>query len=193
MRELVKNLAFDLDGVLADFYRAALMNILVWHPDPVRVVQYDLVDNCYPDIHSLFGAEAAIPEIYAALSPIDDSLFHLVRILEQKIYTGVYITSRPKNESVIEITKQWLREYGFPDLPLYFTDSKGQMCRELGIDIMVEDTPQQAETIVTDSPDTRVLLLRHIYNRTYKPNNKEIKLVASWADVMFNIYFPRDF
>ena len=40
-----------------------------------------------------------------------------------------------------DLRKQWLKEKGFPDAPLYATSKKLEKCEKLGITHLVDDKP----------------------------------------------------
>lgn len=180
-------IGLDLDGVIADFFTVAKQRIKAV-ADPRHLEQYDLVYNTFPDIHALVGAEAAQPNIYLELEPVPDALGAMEALRELKDLDCCYITSRPPLVAVRENTVTWLKRYGLDNYPLFFTNDKAGRCAELGVSIMVEDTPAQATKIVEGSP-TNVILLRQAYNRMFVPSSPRIKMVSCWMDVLFNILF----
>lgn len=187
----VKTIGVDLDGVICDWLTAAKENIRQIVPEPERLDTYDLQHHRYPDIHQAFYAEAMRVEMYRDLRPIPDALSvmnNLSQIPDLQMY---YVTSRPPVKGMQEVTVDWILEHNFPPWPVYLTTNKAGKCLELGIEMFLEDTPEQAERIV-DGSNANVVLLKQKYNQTYQPKSDRIVFATCWADAMFKLLFVKE-
>ncbi|OGZ15281.1 MAG: hypothetical protein A3J08_00665 [Candidatus Lloydbacteria bacterium RIFCSPLOWO2_02_FULL_51_11] len=101
----------------------------------------------------------------------------------------VVITSRP--ESVRRETLAWLERW-FPFLVgnVHFathffhkegSETKGEICRTLGVDIFVDDAPFHMEDI--SSVVSQVFLFDAPWNQGYTPTSPTIRRVRSWSEI----------
>jgi len=75
----------------------------------------------------------------------------------------IYITARPK--AVEDVTKQWLREHGFPECEIIFTENKVAVAKSLGIQRAIEDAPHEIEAYLKAGID--VMVKKQPYNTAY--------------------------
>jgi len=98
------------------------------------------------------------------------------------------ITARKKNdewfpielrEKTEEITIKWLEENEIIyDKICFDSKDKVKICKELGIDIMIEDDPENIDVLIET---TNVFIFDTPYNRLEK--YKDVKRVYSWYDI----------
>lgn len=82
-------------------------------------------------------------------------------------------------ENTEEVTIKWLEENEIIyDKICFDSKDKAKVCRELGIDIMIEDDPKNIDML---TETTNVLIFDTLYNRLDK--YKEVTRAYSWYDV----------
>lgn len=59
----------------------------------------------------------------------------------------IHITSHRRRDSH-EVTARWLAEIGLPYDELYCSDDKIERCREIGIDLLIDDSPVNLERAI---------------------------------------------
>lgn len=82
-------------------------------------------------------------------------------------------------ENTEEVTIKWLEENEIIYDKIFFdSKDKAKVCRELGIDIMIEDDPKNIDML---TETTNVLIFDTLYNRLDK--YKEVTRAYSWYDI----------
>ena len=100
--------------------------------------------------------------------------------MKEKEIEACYITTRDlkkiyNGSSFKDITESWLRRYEI-ELPVYYRKDKDAIALELGVELMVEDKP---DNIMKLQKVTEVLIFDHPYNISIKGNH-----VNNWYDVL---------
>jgi uncharacterized HAD superfamily protein len=67
------------------------------------------------------------------------------------------------DEDVCSVTRDWLSDNGFPDMPIYHVADKASFCKNNGFDLLIEDSPRNAFPVA--EAGIPVLLFDHVYNR----------------------------
>jgi 5'(3')-deoxyribonucleotidase len=117
----IKRIGIDIDEVLADF----LGGYCKLHDIP------------YPK-NWIFDRD--FEERFKEIQENSDFWLGLKTILKAtdlKFEPVAYITSRP--ESVRLVTEKWLADNGFSHAPIYFTEDKLSVCKDLKINIFIDD------------------------------------------------------
>ena len=109
--------------------------------------------------------------------------------LKEKWYKLKIVTAR--NEEIIwEYTKNWIEKY-YPNIfeEIIFANhfsknhkSKADICKEHGIEIMIEDNPDYAQELAQNWVKT--FLLEKPWNKGKCINNKNIICVKSWREIV---------
>jgi uncharacterized HAD superfamily protein len=113
---------FDVDEVLADFTNSYCKRFNV--PNPSCWSFDEHFEERYSELQ--YGNEEFWTTLPMILSPD-----HL------PVEPTAYITARP--ESILPSTIQWLNEHGYPLAPVYSTTDKLTLCKELQLDVFVDD------------------------------------------------------
>lgn len=154
--------ALDLDNVIVDIMASARAVTAADHGlaidavietnvywDPFTHADPDIAERLKPE-HSFWDRE----EVLLGAPMLDGSREAAWRLHDAGLL-ACYITRRPP--SVDSITIRWLRDNGYPDLPvihvghtdreLYFNLCKSAACIEYGVTHMVDDQPHEIETL----------------------------------------------
>lgn len=100
--------------------------------------------------------------------------------LQYKPHLGCYITRRP--EMYREVTQYWLDRHGFPSRPLFHVERgtcKSEKLKELGIDIIIEDSPYEINSCVSN--DMKVIVIDHPYNKAQLLDCKDSKVIRAYG------------
>lgn len=134
-------IAFDLDGVLADFAggrRATVCGIAI---DPLRFTR----------------------DFWTTLAPLDPAV--IPRLQKWAVARGwdiFFLTQRPptRGDSVQRQTQRWLVQHGF-DLPsvIVHNSSRGRLAAALDLDVLVDDTVRHCVDVVSESQAHAILVL----------------------------------
>lgn len=134
-------IAFDIDGVLADFAgarRAAVCGIAI---DPLRLTR----------------------DFWTTLDPLDPAV--IPRLQEWAVARGwdiFFVTQRPlaRGDSVQRQTQRWLVQHGF-ELPsvIVHKGSRGRLAAALELDVLVDDTVHHCVDVVSESQARAILVL----------------------------------
>lgn len=152
-------IAFDIDGVLNDnsswfhyvtTYTGVSLDELVTHyfiPNYTRDQLLSFIDMYGPDIFRSAVPRAEFVECCRTLNELGHEVY--------------FITSR--KEVFADITAQWLRDHNFEGTLIHRED-KGAACSELQIDIVIEDSAENAIDIISNS-NAMVYLVAYPYNK----------------------------
>jgi uncharacterized HAD superfamily protein len=164
-------LGIDIDGTINHTQEAAIQ---VYN----RHFQRDFTLEDVPDylIGKAYGVKdedgpAVWQQLEADIYAVGKPFPHAAEVLQQLSQEGhqiYYITARPDYEPIVEITKNWLQEFGFPyvEEQLYMNSTdKVSRVHKLGIDLFFEDTVYHLErlyqaqilTVIMDAPYNRNL------------------------------------
>ncbi len=191
-------IAFDVDGVLADFHRPFYKFILDnrddLHFNLEDITAWDwstqiknLTSGEFWDLFDRFTVEHG----YAFLPLISDVAFDLIDFLSEEGHPIYFITARPPETR--EETYHWIQcNFDVRYDNIIHTSNKSDMCNKLKISRFIEDTPHSAAEIA-DNSHTKVFLLDKLYNTTFKhPKIKRIKyhdeILSEEEKELFNIW-----
>jgi hypothetical protein len=201
-------LAFDLDGVLADFdsgYRLVeerLFGVAVDEvPGPEAQAEAEededetgLLSGPERRARSASGRERvwreiqATPDFWTTLKPLDPTAIPRIRALSVlHRWEVVFITQRPHTagETVQCQTQRWLIQQGF-ELPsvLVLRGSRGKVADALHLDFVIDDSPQNCVDILAESRTRAILVLPGSHDgdqKTERARQLGIGVVASVA------------
>jgi hypothetical protein len=169
-------IAFDLDGVLADFdvaYRRVEQQIFgaadAENPVPGPELQAAAEEEEAPTESGnrrrdrVWREIEATPDFWMSLEPLDpEALPRLERLALQHRWEVFFVTHRPATagDTVQRQSQRWLQRHGF-ELPsvLVLRGSRGALAASLHLDYLVDDTVQNCVDVVSDSRARVVLVL----------------------------------
>jgi len=100
------------------------------------------------------------PEVFAEALPLPGA----VEALERLAACGVeicYVTARPAWAR--EVTRDWLRKWGYPGGELLMEADKARVYKSLGLDFFFEDAPDEIKRL--ERAGARVVAVAQPYNR----------------------------
>ena len=107
-------------------------------------------------------------KLYLKARPKGDALYYLEKLYNEG-YEIYFLTRRSKDEKldILSITKDDLTKKGFKYKDCYIgLSKKGEACKDLGIDVFIDDSVMQIEDVNTYGIKT--ILVDNWYNKEYK-------------------------
>lgn len=153
-----KKVGIDIDGVIADFNSA--INTLAGKPEHAPVDWEDPIINLH------FKSVKQDKDFWLGLKP-------LISVKDVPFEPHCYITSRSIDPSV---TKEWLHNHGFADVPLYCIPSghsKVEIALESGIDYFIDD--YYKNFVELNKAGVCTFLMSRSWNSKYNVGFKRIK------------------
>jgi uncharacterized protein len=95
----------------------------------------------------------------------------------------IHITSH-RAGAAHEPTERWLHDIGLPFDELYCSYDKVARCREIGIDVLIDDSPENLERALTASITAATLL--HPWNRELC-ETEDVICGADWSELAQNL------
>lgn len=180
-------IGIDIDGVLTIFenYKWAYQE----YYDLFKINGNGLV-NPFDYAYNLYNWDEKEKEVFwrdyqkcviedIAMQPLAN---YIMRKLKEDGHSIYLITSRKPYEchgKMVELTENWLRKNDIPYESLtYNIDNKLSACKKLGIDVYVEDKPENVLSVASEIP---VFCFHASYNIECKGNN--ITRVFSWPEI----------
>jgi uncharacterized HAD superfamily protein len=175
----------DIDGVLADtlpLWVGELNKHFNKNKKVEEIHLYDLLETFELENEQLRGfIREKGQDMMSAPAPIPGAAHYLKKIKEE--HYVVIVTAR--QELYREATEGWLERHSmrYDELLLTGTHEKADICREQGLQIMIEDTREVGLGLsVAGIP---VLLLDAPYNR--RPLPELVTRVYNWEDIYHKI------
>lgn len=153
-----KKIGLDIDGVLANLHKT----LCDWCGEEY----YEPNSWDCPKFLEMFNMVKNNEEFFLDIEP-------LLKPEEIGFEPAVYITSR---SIPVEITQEWLRKNGFPDVPVYsigFGESKVDAAKKAGIDYFIDD--HYKNFVELNSAGICTFLMTTKYNEKYNVGYKRIK------------------
>lgn len=153
-----KKVGLDIDGVLADFNAA--INHIIGNPEHAPV------DWADPKLVKVYNTIKEDPNFWLNLKP-------LVNPKDIPFEPHCYITSRSVD---IEITRQWLHDNNFADVPIYCVgsgESKVEVAKAAGINLFIDDYYRNFVELNANGICT--FLMSQTWNEKYDVGYKRIK------------------
>lgn len=181
----MSNIAFDLDGVLADFvhsftYVAKSLGFLNYTTSSLEQTGWDQFGLTPEQMSSVWSVILAERGWWNTLPPlIDKSTFWAIDKLKYN-HQVVFVSARqgisPQHDTV-----RWLERHGIQNPSVIITKRKGEIARALDIDYNIEDKPENAAVIhwMADVRPCKSYIIDRPYNQVdFLPKNiKRIKTV----------------
>lgn len=176
-------LGIDIDGTIKHTQKAA---IKVYNEEFNMNIKEDEVETYYLDEpYGLTPEEGSKVwrKLETKIYKIGIPLEHAPQSLQQLVKEGhevYFITARPGFKEVEKVTREWLKEHGFPfDGENLFMNAqqKGKLAKELGIDLFFEDDPVHIDNLI--KAGIPVVIVDMKYNRDY-PN--DIPRINDWLE-----------
>lgn len=187
-------LAFDIDGVLADFISPFLQLLsarIGGGPiDPASITDPNFMQTPFLTREIVFQCmEAASydPEFWSALAPLltPRQWQTLDRISQE--HPTIFITHRWVRDSydINRVTCDWLRAHGIRDPVVHFTqDKKSILVRELNVGLFIDDRHENCHDVATET-DAVVFMPHRPYNQDFEhPNVRRIQAMDELFDFL---------
>jgi hypothetical protein len=176
-------IAFDLDGVLADMDAAvAGVTERLFGAGSAPLLPEETgagPETVEPAVEQAPAAEVAMPQsrsrdawreirktenFWETLGEIEaGAVARLASIADEHGWEIVFLTQRPPTSgaTVQRQSQRWLSAHGFAYPSVCVVDgSRGKVAAALGLDLVVDDRPENCLDVVTDSPAKAVLIWR---------------------------------
>lgn len=163
-------LGIDVDGVLANF-NLAFAAIVKQHTGielnlPPQTWNHHLDAGVSPEQNgSIWAAIWADPTFWVSLDPLPSAKETLQGLkalgAEHQVY---FITSRPSRTAKAQI-EIWLMEHGYPLPTVLVAQQKGLIAAGLGLDIILDDLPDNLFDAKAARPECQTIMVRAPYNR----------------------------
>lgn len=137
-----------------------------WTDEEAKYFYNDIFDKCTKCSHIAVGAK------------------EILRQLKKEGHQLYVITMRGYYPNEIKYTKKAFRKIGVKFDGIYYkTPNKFEKCKELGVDVMIEDSPEKIAAFVGSNIDVlyvREAKIQHI-------NAKNVTEVDTWMDIYMKI------
>jgi len=172
-------IGFDIDGVIVDTISAAAVAISDFLG--CEVTCEDVIFR-FDEIHEVHDYWIKNAHKFLCCSPpIEGVCAHINELLnEHELY---FISAR--GIELLDESRNWFENYGLPKDNLFFTsgEPKAGVCKELGLDLFIEDSPKNAQEIALAG--IPVLLMETEYNKDYA--DEKIVRCKDWDELMQKI------
>ncbi|HXG55012.1 MAG TPA: hypothetical protein VNJ03_06495 [Vicinamibacterales bacterium] len=184
-------IAFDIDGVLADFRSA-------FHDAARQCLRRDVVDVddlksagalADEDVKRVWEHVARATNWWMELAPYEpDQIARLYELTRAAGWEVFFLTNRPRSsgDSVQFQTQRWLERQGFY-LPAVLTvpGSRGDIANGLRLDLVVDDLVLNCVEVVSASPAKALLMQRDVnISATRHATDRGIGVVPSLAGAL---------
>lgn len=180
------NIGIDIDGTITTpyYWRVFFNKLFNKNIEEKDCTTYDL--------KKLYGADKELwQEVYGSNL---DLFYNNVDIRKDAVYilqllkkqhNCSFITARSNTQYHIKQTKKYLKTHSLDDINLYMLTGhyKVDKCKELGINVFIEDSPLNSLQLAESG--IKVFLLNNNYNRDVK--HKNITRVNNWDEIYSNI------
>lgn len=201
--------AWDIDGVLADFnnaYRDIILELTglelppITNDYPTKWNYHEDVFITKKDLNKVWNY-IKTTSFWEKLKPYPECREALIGIKEQRLNGDdiYFITSRPGRYAKRQ-TERWLQSQGFSDPTVLISSNKGPVCAGLGVDVFIDDKPENCEEVALACPNSDVFLLDRPYNRAFTQeyenqyNNYDERIAADIVRVqsVFAVTFEQE-
>lgn len=110
--------------------------------------------------------------------PVQPGCRETLKQLQKLDFTIYLITARDPEYRTV--TRQWLKKNKLPYTALWFEKNKGRLCKELGIELFVDDYWENCTEI--GQYGVQVLLMTAHHNEGH-PIPPSVRRVANWNDI----------
>lgn len=183
-------IGIDIDGVLTEEHSFILDYGAKWFDN--KNIPYTVHNNIYDSEKVFDVTKEEWKEFwkehifyYSKNIPVRPFASEIINKLKNEnieifIITARYYTTyeNEHTEEMQRIVKQWLDKNNIPYNNIIFSEEKAKICKKYGINLMIEDKP---ENILSISSEIPVICYDHLYNKNL--NNKNIIRCYSWYDI----------
>ena len=176
-------LGFDLDGVLADMNAALVREarrlfpgLETQSPEVRTASEPDAAGDAPGETaplslrltdrqeRQLWDAVREIPNFWETLGETEPGIIaRLAATAAARRWEVMFLTSRPRTAGdIVQVQSQrWLSRYGFPLPALYVVStSRGRIAHALGLDVVVDDRPENCLDVAIESKARAILIWR---------------------------------
>lgn len=183
-------LGFDLDGTVADLHSALAREARLLFPeiDPAVLPSSAAPDAGLPDEQAdrgpaasraaevsinglssrqqneMWNAVCARENFWETLDEIEPgSLARLYRLVQERRWELIFLTSRPETngDTAQAQSHRWLRAMGYQTPSVFVVHgSRGKIAAALGLDVLVDDRPENCLDVAIDSTARAILVWR---------------------------------
>ena len=179
-------LAFDLDGTIADLHGALAREARRLFPGieagalPRSAPEPDEREEASPDgaeegrhatsalgprqQRELWQAVCALENFWETLDEIEPgALRRLSRLVEERRWELMFLTSRPetRGDTAQAQSHRWLTAHGFHAPSVFVVHgSRGKIAAALGLDVLIDDRPENCLDVAIDSSARAILVWR---------------------------------
>lgn len=121
-------------------------------------------------------------KVFSELKPVPGAL-ETINHLYDEGFEVYFITARPKEAN--EVTKQWLKKYGFKYNGLFHSETKIEIAQELGIKLFVDDSPTIVESMHKHGIKS---IFMDIPKNNHIATSKGIIRAKNWKEVTEHIH-----
>lgn len=190
----ILKIGIDLDNTVADFLSVATPLIKEYYglePDfskPVYKIEeaFGIIPDNRPS--GIIKDLAEKRNLFRHLPPLDEGIGGLTHgIRARKEQVNIYmITARSPTDLIVEDTMYWLHTNGFVFTDVFFTSDKANLCKAMGIDVMMEDelghilsiVQTGIRVVVRDQPWNSNGILDHFEQKG------QIKRATNWHEML---------
>jgi len=187
-------MAFDIDGVLADFITPFLRLLEARTGsspiDPASITDPNFMHHPFLTremIMECMEAASYDPEFWRALAPLPSP--EQWRALDKlsRDHQVVFITHRwvRDNYDIHRVTCDWLNRHGVSDPVVHFTqEKKSLLVKELNIRLFVDDRHENCEDVAT-ATDADVFMPHRSYNQAF--NHPRVRRVQQLDEIFDHV------
>lgn len=213
-------IGFDLDGVLADMEAELVRQAEILFGEPMTrrpeepAVPLDAAPESAPDDvppllklnltlrqqRRLWRHVESIENFWQTLGEYEaGAVKRLARLTLERRWEIIFLTKRPESAGVTAQlqTQRWLESHGFMLPSVYVVQgSRGRIAAALGLDVVVDDRPENCLDVVVDSKARAILIWRD--GEKQRPATAQrlgigvVKSVAECLDILVQLDSPRE-
>lgn len=182
------NIALDIDGVVADTTKAVKAKVAEAFGIDHKILRQS---NDYNNVYKLDNQELhdEVNKYVRQLFLEDSTVYRDAEEVSGAWYGTriikpiAYITRRPDGFGIAESTHEWLERSGMYKAPVFFIPKgtcKSTKARELGADLIVEDSPY--EIVSCRNNGFKTLVFKYPYNVSVVDGDTSV--VKNWREII---------
>ncbi len=183
----------DIDDVLSDFNKKFLeiANENFKTPLNIEIVHWNFHKSIPGFTKKMEGYVFDIirntEDFYESLQPYSkkEEFDLLSKLIENNEHSFYFITSRfeTKGKSVEEQSQIWIKKYLKKDVNVFVSVNKGELCKELNIEIAIDDSPQHIIDLIDNGINTYIM--DWAYNR-HIDHSKRVSSLGNFLSIISN-------
>jgi 5' nucleotidase, deoxy (Pyrimidine), cytosolic type C protein (NT5C) len=194
-------IAFDLDGVLADMeaglgLQSAELFVQGFEDEGSSADAPTHPRLSLRQLRRLWRHVKSIEDFWESLAETEPGVVaRLAALAEEKRWEVIFLTKRPQTAgrtSQLQ-SQRWLESKGFVLPSVYVVHgSRGRIAAALGLDVVVDDRPENCFDVVSDSNARAVLVWRRDEAPPAAAQRLGISVVSSVCECLDSLSTPRD-